>query len=47
MAKFSSKIQQSTGFRSKMQQIARKGAPGWKTKKNKKNLHPIKYVKYV
>ena len=48
MANFRSQIQQSRAFCSKMQQIARKSAPDWKTQKKqkeqeqiKKNLHPF------
>ena len=41
MANFSSKIQQSTGFCSKMQQIARKGAPDWRKQKTKNNQKKI------
>ena len=43
MANFSFKIQQSTGFFSKMKQIARKSAPYW----NKKQLHPFVKINFA
>ena len=44
MANFRSQIQQSRAFCSKMQQIARKSAPDWKTQKNKKNKNKSKKI---